>query len=142
MNMKNNFEPLESYDVLSINFKGENKKMFLHPTFKVSDLMAKIRGAFNDGISWEEKYQLFGEGIACEVLKLDSKGWQKGRIRLNIDIQFYPDELDETESFYPDELDETESFYPNELDETESFYPNEPESPLDNIRQKLKEIEQ
>jgi hypothetical protein len=110
MNMTDNFEPLESYDVLAIDFDGEDKQMFSHPTFRVSDLMEKIDEAFNYGITAEEKYRLFHtKGITCELLKSNSKGWRKGRIKLNIQLQFYPDEA---------------------------------ESPLDDIRQKLKDIEQ
>lgn len=106
--MTNNFEPLESYDVLSIRFDGENKEMFLHPTFRVSDLIEKINEALYYGISDEEKEQFLDrKGILCEVLKSGAKGWQKGRIRLNIE-----------------------------------FCPDEAESPLDDIRQKLQEIDQ
>jgi alpha-acetolactate decarboxylase len=51
-----------------------------------------------------------GIGSECEVLKLGAKEWQKGRIKVRISVEFYPDE--------PETI-------------------NEPPSPLDDIRQSM-----
>ena len=51
----------------------------------------------------------FHKGKECEILKLGSTGWQKGKVRLKVIVEFCPDEP--------------------EL--------SEPESPLDSLRQKL-----
>ncbi|EAW38715.1 KGK domain-containing protein [Lyngbya sp. PCC 8106] len=55
----------------------------------------------------------FNEGKKCEILKLGSTGWKKGKVRLKVIVEFCPDEP--------------------EL--------SEPESPLDDLRQKLMESE-
>jgi hypothetical protein len=31
------------------------------------------------------------DGIECEVLKANGKGWQKGRVKLNVVLEFVPD---------------------------------------------------
>lgn len=47
----------------------------------------------------------FKEGINAEILRVNSKGWQKGKIKIKVTVEFEPDE------------------------------PEQPESPLDDIRQ-------
>jgi hypothetical protein len=61
---------------------------------------------------------LFTEGKECEVLK-PYKGWQKGKIRIKLTIEFCPDE--------PEPVEE------NGHQDTN----NSTESPLDEIRQQL-----
>lgn len=56
----------------------------------------------------------FFDGIDCEVLKIGSKGWQKGKVKINLQVSL---------EFCPDEP---------EIEETPVS--NEPESPLDDIR--------
>ncbi|MGB3532793.1 MAG: KGK domain-containing protein [Microcoleaceae cyanobacterium] len=62
--------------------------------------------------------QLFTEGKECEVLK-PYKGWQKGKIKVNIVLEFIPDEPEPVEENGHQEMD------------------NSTESPLDEIRQQL-----
>lgn len=38
------------------------------------------------GMGW------LGEGISCEVLRLGSRAWKTGKIRIRISVDFYPDE--------------------------------------------------
>lgn len=59
----------------------------------------------------------FDKGKDCEVLKISSKGWQKGKLRIKLALEFYPDEP---------EIEETS--VSNEPKD------NQPESPLDDIR--------
>ena len=42
----------------------------------------------------------FSEGEECEILRAGSQGWEKGKIKLkmNITLEFIPDELEETKS--------------------------------------------
>jgi hypothetical protein len=54
------------------------------------------------------------DGVPCEVLKVNSQGWQKGVLKIKVIVEFYADELIE------------------ELQQ-------EPESPLEEIRQMLRE---
>ena len=64
----------------------------------------------------------FGEGIDCEILRVGAQGWQKGKIKLklNVTIEFCPDEP------------EVEDTPKNNQSET-----NQPESPLDDLRRQL-----
>ncbi len=55
----------------------------------------------------------FNKGKECEILKPGSTGWQKGKVRLKVIVEFCPDEPEVSE----------------------------PESPLDDLRQKLMESE-
>ncbi|MEA5537289.1 KGK domain-containing protein [Crocosphaera sp. XPORK-15E] len=54
-------------------------------------------------------YKWLTNGKDCEILKVGSNGWKKGKIRLKITLEFIPDEPEI----------------------------NEPESPLDDIRQSM-----
>ncbi|MEG4203847.1 KGK domain-containing protein [Microcoleus sp. Pol7_A1] len=64
----------------------------------------------------------FGEGIDCEILRVGANGWKKGKIKLklNVTIEFCPDEPD---------VEETP-----ENNESET---SKPESPLDDLRRQL-----
>lgn len=64
----------------------------------------------------------FGEGIDCEILRVGAQGWKKGKIKLklNVTIEFCPDEP---------EVEET-----SENNESET---SKPESPLDDLRRQF-----
>jgi KGK domain len=51
----------------------------------------------------------FDQGVKCEILRAGSQGWQKGKIKINVSLEFIPDE------------------------------PEVIESPLDDVRQELKQ---
>ncbi|WP_041233692.1 KGK domain-containing protein [Cylindrospermum stagnale] len=59
--------------------------------------------------------KFFKEGIECEILKFNSEGWQKGKFRIKVSIEFCPDEP--------------------EIEETTEI--KEPESPLDDLRRMI-----
>jgi hypothetical protein len=56
------------------------------------------------------------EGIDCKVLKIGSKGWQKGKVQIEVNKNIKSGEAQTSIKFCPDE-------------------PLEPKSPLDDIRQ-------
>lgn len=92
--MKNQFEPLATGEVLSVN----ESSLFLigHRTFRVSEIAEAIRTQLEYGISgWsQEKNAWFSEeGIPCEVLRFASNGWQKGKVRIH--LEFCPVDADE-----------------------------------------------
>jgi len=58
-----------------------------------------------------------GDGIDCEILKIGAKGWQKGKIRIRVSVEFIPDEP--------------------EIEQTPET--THPESPLDDIRRMINE---
>ena len=41
---------------------------------------------------------LFSEGQKCEILKSGSQGWQKGKLKINVTLEFIPDELEPEKS--------------------------------------------
>mgnify|MGYP003565350615 CR=1 FL=1 len=49
-----------------------------------------------NGESIEHRKRWLSEGIHCELLQLGSYQWKKGKIRVNVTVEFAPD--DETES--------------------------------------------
>lgn len=55
--------------------------------------------------------KMLGDGLDAEVLKIGAKGWQKGKIRVKISVEFEPEEPET----------------------------NEPESPLDDLRRMMNE---
>lgn len=64
----------------------------------------------------------FGEGIDCELLKIAAKGWQKGKVRIRLTLEFCPDE--------PEVAGTVASNDPEIA---------QPESPLDVIRRMINE---
>ncbi|HBE18503.1 MAG TPA: KGK family protein [Cyanobacteria bacterium UBA11149] len=99
-----------------------------HPTFKVSELLKAIitkiintdnictNAANSKRRHHQEIHEWWDEGIDCEVLTCDGKGWQKGKVRLALE-------------FIPDEPEVEEISVSNQL-----FLP---ESPLDDLRQMM-----
>ena len=41
-------------------------------------------------------YSWFDKGKECEILRAGSSGWQKGKIKINVTLEFIPDEPEET----------------------------------------------
>ncbi|NEU72786.1 KGK domain protein [Hassallia byssoidea VB512170] len=94
--------------------------------FKVGKLREKIKEAFRGSVQTalndvlkSAKLEFYthgkdwlGDGIDCEILKIGAKGWQKGKIKIRVSVEFCPDEPEITE----------------------------PESPLDDIRRKINEV--
>jgi hypothetical protein len=56
------------------------------------------------------------EGIDCQLLRIGAKGWQKGKLKIEVNRSFQSGEAQTSIKFCPDE-------------------PLEPKSPLDDIRQ-------
>ncbi|MEG4520249.1 MULTISPECIES: KGK domain-containing protein [unclassified Microcoleus] len=68
--------------------------------------------------SWQQQW--FRDGINCEALKIGAQGWQKGKVKIRVILEFCPDEP---------EVEETP-----ENNESETSLP---ESPLDDLRRQL-----
>ena len=114
--MEDKFEILNDNEILSLE---EWVRILLQqPTYKVSEFMqALIPLVQNRTNTWtKDKVNWFSKGVPCEVLKLDAKGWRKGRVRLAI-------------VFLPDEPEVEETPATNEIEQ--------PESPLDDLRQMI-----
>lgn len=101
------FKPLED---------GETAISIPSNMFKHKELIAFVKEAFRHGglnrlgeIIWDrgrgkipleksDRIAWFEDGIECEILKPNSMGWKKGRVRVNVTIEFYTDEQEEEES--------------------------------------------
>lgn len=66
--------------------------------------------------------KLLDKGVDCEILRIGSNGWQKGRVRLKLQV---------TVEFCPDEPEVEETQMQNELEISQS------ESPLDDLRKMI-----
>ncbi|MBW4545555.1 MAG: KGK family protein [Symplocastrum torsivum CPER-KK1] len=137
--MNNTFSPLETgNDVLLLN-----KDTFTVSRFKELLWIAihsKLNFKINDGranlfttsfctlpIAGEvqilfNNLQWYNSPIDCQLLKVGSQGWQKGKLRIQIDTKILLNHKHES-----NKVDICIEFCPDE--------PTEPESPLDDLRQ-------
>ncbi|MEA5519249.1 KGK domain-containing protein [Limnoraphis robusta] len=106
----------ESYRVSNFSDKvigtltAESSNYFVN--YLVSKGVQKAEIKHSDELKYPNG-EWFNNGKECEILKLGSKGWQKGKVRFKVIVEFCPDEPEVSE----------------------------PESPLDSLRQKLMESE-
>ncbi len=105
------------------DWKNLNKDLgvnsyFAHPIISSGQFQKYLKN--HTSIQEEIKSVLFGEGIEGEVLRFGSQGWKKGKIRVQIVVEFCPDEP------------EVEDTPKNNESET-----SQPESPLDDLRRQL-----
>jgi KGK domain len=101
--MENQFQTLENgEDVLSLE-DNPGDLFIRHPMFKVCDLLQKLRyEVLNlDSSSWDDENSYYQdrkrwltEGLECEILKLGDRQWQKGKLRVNVTLEFCPDGIE------------------------------------------------
>jgi KGK domain len=100
--MNNQFKILESASAV-INIKENPDEIFiLYPLVKLEDLQAAIVCQLL-GISslqeleeskhydYKPRKKWLDEGIACEILTPGAKGWETGRIRVKVSLEFCSD---------------------------------------------------
>jgi KGK domain len=97
--MEDKFKPIQCHDddVFEV---GDN-------TYKVDKLKRSINRISNDSLAFTFNQELvnqcridlrnpsqvlFQDGIECKILNLGSKKWKKGRVRINISVEFSLDE--------------------------------------------------
>ncbi|MEY3870972.1 MAG: hypothetical protein RLZZ338_4866 [Cyanobacteriota bacterium] len=91
---------------------------------QLQSLTVKIDDKFlRNGNVWEYE-KLFEPGIDSEILKLGAKEWKKGKAKLKISFEFYLED---------DENDDDSTMSQSEI--------NQSKSPLDDLREQLKIIE-
>lgn len=122
-------------DVLSFEtamFKVDKLRKEVEALFKKPKLGQELSSSFNSqtiriDVPGKHYEKWLSDGINCEILKIGAKGWQKGkvRIKLNIGLEFCPDEpvIEETQLISKPEI-------------------NQSESSLDDIRQMMKDDSQ
>ena len=84
------------------NLKVNQFKERVKQAFAIRYLSSLMNYLQIPDVNYQNLGKWLGEGIDCEILKPGSKGWQKGKIKLNVNvtIEFVSDkpELEETES--------------------------------------------
>lgn len=90
--MSDRFYPLQNDAVISVN--DLRWRLIHHSTFTTDEMMQSIKNQI--GIRKDEEEKWLTEGAECKVLRPNSKGWQKGKVR--IQIEFCPDEISEGDS--------------------------------------------
>ncbi|MFB2882200.1 KGK domain-containing protein [Floridanema aerugineum] len=106
------------YNYYLQNCSNDDVIQFSNAIHKVGQLKTAIEFAANDqnklpytllyalqekGVKLENlvaMQKLLGDGLDAEVLKIGAKGWQKGKIRVRVTLEFEPEEPEiiETES--------------------------------------------
>ncbi len=68
---------------------AEGEVVHVQNTYRVSELTAKIRQQLDSVLAeWSNE-----EGMDGEVLRFSSQSWQKGKVRLNLTMKFFPDDV-------------------------------------------------
>jgi KGK domain len=84
------YQPLSTKDVVFVEGLAHSALLFkTDATLRVKDLLARVEAicASSDQLSAEEVQMLFGQGIACEVLRPGATDWQQGRLQFNIGFE-------------------------------------------------------
>ena len=68
-----------------------------------------IRTHISNNSEFKNSHNWFLEGEECEILKAGSEGWQKGRLKINVTLEFISDEPEKTESPLDDVRQEIDS---------------------------------
>lgn len=87
------YEPLTGDDDV-VSIKNHEKDGFIvyYPMFKISQFWAEFKQVLASLYSDKREERWLGKGVECEVLRLGSRSWQKGKIRLKLSLEFCPDE--------------------------------------------------
>ncbi|MEM1172888.1 MAG: KGK domain-containing protein [Cyanobacteria bacterium P01_H01_bin.35] len=88
-------------------------------------------------IRTETKDKLFyddSDGLECEVLKPGAQSWQKGKIKVELNVKFYPNKPEKETA--ENESSQSGKEAENSGDNNSKYMENET-SPLDDLRQKF-----
>ena len=129
--MGNKFEPLNDDEVVCV--PDFHKTFYLESMFKAGNLVTAVklqlaRRLLNnreitvDAAVYKQVENWVNEGVYCETMKFDAKGWQKGKVKLKVTLEFCPDEPEFAEILASNEPEIAQR-----------------ESPLDDIRRLINE---
>ena len=86
-------------DVVSFNSEKwvniKKLKQFIQESFSLYAI-AEIITCISDHSDLNNVSAWFSQGEQCEILRAGSKGWQKGKIKVNVTLEFIPDKPKET----------------------------------------------
>jgi hypothetical protein len=80
--VSNQFKPLADGEVVIVNNKN---------TYRVSDLATEIRSKIADHLAEFTEWSN-AQGVEGEALCFGSKGWEQGKVRLHLSIEFCPND--------------------------------------------------
>ncbi len=118
----------QTYQCLGLN--GNNFKYLYLINYQLISVIQRRVDIRNNEI----KNQLFYDdydGLECEVLKPGAQSWQKGKIKVELNVKFYPDKSEEE-----NESSQSENEAENSEDNNSEVLETEV-SPLDDLRQKF-----
>ena len=55
-----------------------------------------VSDRINKNLNIKNSNVWFSQGEECEILRAGSPGWQKGKMKINVTLEFIPDEPEET----------------------------------------------
>jgi len=117
--MENKFEPLAKDETVCFAWEHLGKPLDMNSnslnecTLKDDQLIAKIIHKINIIASIKEKLFLDdSEGIEAQVLRFGANGWQKGKIRIKMNVEFCPDETEVIETATNNQPENSESGSP------------------------------
>jgi hypothetical protein len=116
--MSDNFSPLNEQEIMQVPKNLGDELNLSNNNFQLFPLTGEQLGSAIQRhlqVSKDMKNKLFNEGLDCEALKFGSNGWQKGKIRVKMTVEFCPDEPEETET--PAEQSKAEKSNPDSLDD-------------------------
>ena len=133
-------EVLEGEEVIELDQETSQNLRLNSNGFKCLYLIsAQLTSAIIEQVSiaTKTKNKLFYDdydGLECEVLKPGAQSWQKGKIKVELNVKFYPDEPEEETA--ENESSQSENEAENSGDNNSEYLETEV-SPLDDLRQKF-----
>ncbi|MEM8780305.1 MAG: KGK domain-containing protein, partial [Cyanobacteria bacterium P01_G01_bin.49] len=100
LNTNSSLNQCDPKDVISLNSEKWVSIQKLKKIILDSFNRSGIQSISDDVISNSELGGIqhwFKQGEACEILRAGSPGWKKGKIKINVTLEFIPDESDEVE---------------------------------------------
>ena len=93
--MAKRFEQLDQNEIFSFNSQyikdfNLSTNNFEYINLKAQEFIEVIKRCLSIGV--EAKNILFTQGLECEALRFGAKSWQKGKVRIKLTLEFYPDE--------------------------------------------------
>ncbi|MBE9202568.1 hypothetical protein IQ218_02660 [Synechocystis salina LEGE 06099] len=108
INYNNFLESLNDDDVLELFeqlIKSKDLKFALDESFGEPIQKRLVEHLKYRGIETKDKREIwFDKGAECRILKAGASGWKKGRVKINVSVEFIPDEPETNK--YQSPLDE------------------------------------
>lgn len=103
------FKLVDSNEVVTV--ETSYQIVLSHSTFRVGELtealMQELSNLVTADYGGKQKERLekvwFEQDTGCEMLRIGAKGWQKGKVRIRIALEFCPDEPEVEETLVTNE---------------------------------------